>query len=423
MARRRNGTPPSYCLHKQSGQAVFNWPLGGGKYKAILLGKHGTAESHTAYQRVLAEWRAAQGSPAPALKTPNGQPADLTLYEIALQFDKHAERYYRNPTTGEPTGEADNFKDALQPMLGLYGHCSWREFGPLALRAVRVEMVRAGLARKTINARTNRIRRFFRWAASLQIVPESVVVALETVPPFRKGEQVEIKTDSGEQVVTVRESPGVHDIEWERVETVLPHLPRPVAAMVQIMRYSNCRAEDVVIMRTCDLDRGNDPWWEYRPESHKNQWREESSEIHKRLVYLGRRCQELLQPFLKSDQPEAYLFSPREAKAAFQAERAARRTTKRTPSELRRKRRTSPQRAPRARYDVNTFQQSIRRACLKLGVPVWKLLEVRHTRATDVREQYGIEGASASLGNTVEAAQIYAEKNRALARRIAVEMG
>src|SRR4051794_10365312 len=143
MARRRKGTPPSYCLHRQSGQAVFNWPLGGGKYKTILLGKHGSPESHAEYQRVLAEWQAAQGAPAPTSKTADGQPADLTLYEIALQFDRHAERYYRNPTTGEPTGEADNFKDALRPMLDLYGHRPWRDFGPLALRAVRVEMVRA----------------------------------------------------------------------------------------------------------------------------------------------------------------------------------------------------------------------------------------------------------------------------------------
>ncbi len=41
MARRRKGTPPSYCLHKQSGQAAFNWPLGGGKYRTVLLGKYG----------------------------------------------------------------------------------------------------------------------------------------------------------------------------------------------------------------------------------------------------------------------------------------------------------------------------------------------------------------------------------------------
>lgn len=422
MARRPKGTPPSYCRHRQSGQAVFNWPLGGGKYKSILLGKHGSPESHVEYERVLAEWRAANGTARLAVAAANGHPADLTLYEIALAFDKHAERYYRNPTTGQPTGEAENFKDALQPMLDLYGHRPWKDFGPLALKAVRMKMIEAGLARKTANARINRVRRFFRWAASNQLVDASVVTALETVAALRKGEQVEIQTDAGMQVITVRESPGVHDIKWERVDEVLPRLPRPVAAMVQIMRYSNCRAEDVVIMRTCDIVRDEDIW-KYRPESHKNQWREEDNEIHKREVLLGKCCQEVVRPFLNEGQTEAYLFSPLEAKAAFQAERASQRKTKRTPSELKKRRKKHPQRAPRERYDVNTFQQSIRKTCKKLGVRVWKLLEIRHTRATDVRERYGVEGASASLGNTVEAAQIYAEKNKVLAHKIATEMG
>jgi hypothetical protein len=184
MARRRKGTPPSYCLHKQSGQAVLNWPLGGGKYKPILLGKHGSPESHTEYQRLLAEWQASHGAPIAVFKSGNGQPPDLSLYEIALAFDKHAEGYYRNPTTGAPTGEADNFKDALATMLHLYGHSSWREFGPRALRTVRVEMVKAGLARKTINARINRIRRFFRWAVSGQMVPGSVLFDLQCVAPL-----------------------------------------------------------------------------------------------------------------------------------------------------------------------------------------------------------------------------------------------
>jgi hypothetical protein len=51
------------------------------------------------------------------------------------------------------------------------------------------------------------------------------------------------------------------------------------------------------------------------------------------------------------------------------------------------------------------------------------VLQVRHARATEIREQYGIEGAAAALGDTVEAAQIYAENNRKLAERIAREIG
>jgi hypothetical protein len=69
---------------------------------------------------------------------------------------------------------------------------------------------------------------------------------------------------------------------------------------------------------------------------------------------LGPRCQTILRPFL--DRPtEAYLFSPQESRAEYQAQRAMRRKTKRTPSDLKRKRKANPQRAPKDHYTVNTM--------------------------------------------------------------------
>ena len=50
-----------------------------------------------------------------------------------------------------------------------------------ALRAVREEMVRAGLARTTINARVHKIRRVFKWASGVELVPVAVYQALLTV--------------------------------------------------------------------------------------------------------------------------------------------------------------------------------------------------------------------------------------------------
>jgi integrase len=206
-------------------------------------------------------------------------------------------------------------------------------------------------------------------------------------------------------------------VRWEHVEATLPHLARPVAAMVQVMRYSNCRAKDVVLMRGCDL-RMDGEVWGYRPHSHKNAWRG-----HDRVIYLGTQAQAAIRPFLKAD-PQAYLFSPREARAEYQIQRAARWKTERTPSERGRRRKPNPGRAPRERYDVNSFQQSVRRACRRAGLPTWTVLQVRHARATEVREKYGVEGAAASLGNRrVETAQIYAEKNERLSRDIAREIG
>ena len=69
-------------------------------------------------------------------------------------------------------------KDALRPVRRLYGATAARAFGPLALRAVRDLMIRGRLARTTINARIGRIRRAFKWAASVEMIPAGVVEAL-----------------------------------------------------------------------------------------------------------------------------------------------------------------------------------------------------------------------------------------------------
>ena len=49
---------------------------------------------------------------------------------------------------------------------------------------------------------------------------------------------------------------------------------------------------------------------------------------------------------------------------------------------------------------------------------------IRHSRATEVRRHYRLEGAQATLGHArADVTQIYAEKNMELAKRIAREMG
>jgi integrase len=397
MPRRRI---PSYRHYKPKdlGLVVLN-----GRYH--YLGKYGTPESLAEYHRLVQEWLVCQQTQPPR----DGQPPDLTVNALILAFLKHANQHYRHPD-GSSTGEFDNLRDALRPLRQLYGHTVAKDFGPLALRAVQQEMIRAGLCRTVINDRVKRIRRAFRWGVSVELVPAAVIQALETVPALKRGR------------CAARESEGVKPVHWGLVEATLPFLPRPVAAMVQVMRYSNCRAQDVVLMRGCDL-RMDGEVWTFRPVRHKNQWREQTSESHSRVIYLGPRCQEVLRPFLTAD-PRAYLFSPVAARAQYQARRAALRKTTPTPSELRRRRKPNPRRAPRERYDVNSFQQSVRKACQRAGLPVWTVLQVRHTRGTEVRESFGVEGAQATLGHArVETTQIYAEKNQQLARQIAREIG
>jgi hypothetical protein len=172
---------PSYCRHKASGQAVVT--LDG---RDVYLGSFGSPESKDAYDKAVAEWLArGRSAPPPSGQTP---PVDLTVSEVILTFLKQADQHYGSPI-GEPTPEVNiNIKDAVRPLRRLYGKTPARDFGLLALIAVRDEMVRSGtLARGTISARVGRIRRAFRWAASLEMIPATVPAALATLDALKRG--------------------------------------------------------------------------------------------------------------------------------------------------------------------------------------------------------------------------------------------
>ena len=68
MARTHSHELPSYRLHKPKGLAVVR--LNG---RDIYLGKYGTTESKTAYERVITEWLA-NGKQLPPERTPAAMP-------------------------------------------------------------------------------------------------------------------------------------------------------------------------------------------------------------------------------------------------------------------------------------------------------------------------------------------------------------
>ena len=389
-----NKRTPSYCHHKGSGQAVVR--IDG---KDHYLGKYDSEESRQEYDRLIAEWLAA-GRRLPEAKTGDG----LTVNDLILAYWRWAEKNYRDGD-GVPTRELDNLKDALRPLRKLYGDTEAAKFGPMALRTVRENMIGAGLCRRTINTRIGRLKRVFRWAVSYELLPASVYEALRTIPGLQRGR--------GE----ARDTDPIKPVPEADVRATLPFLPPVVAAIAEIQLLTGCRVSEALTMRGCDLD-VTSPNWVYRPAKHKNRNRGID-----RVIFLGPRAQAVVKPFLKTDL-QAFLFSPADAIAARDARRAAARKTKRTPSELHRKRKAKPKRRPRARYDRNSYRQAIERACRKAGVPEWSPLQLRHTAATLIRARYGIEAAKAILGHSrVETSQIYAEQNLNRAEGIMAEIG
>jgi integrase len=187
--------------------------------------------------------------------------------------------------------------------------------------------------------------------------------------------------------------------------------------MVQVQRLIGCRPCEVTIMRPMDLDRAGDVWT-YRPQSHKTEHHNKT-----RAIPVGPRAQALLLPLLEVTPPDGYLFSPKQALAELRARQRATRRSKVQPSQVNRAKR-DPQKQPGGRYRVDSYGQSVRKACAKAGVNPWHPNRLRHARATEIGQQFGIEAVRTTLGHSSpDTSAIYAARDMGLASRVALATG
>ena len=257
---------------------------------------------------------------------------------------------------GKPTSEVPSIKRALTPLLKLYGRRSGRTFGPLALKACRQRMIEDGLTRGVINNHIGRAKRFFKWAAENELVPPEVYHGLQTVSGLRRGRS------------PAPESEPVRPVPDEWIDAVLKHVNRHIAAMIQLQRFTGMRPGEVIMMRACDLDTTGKVWL-YRPRTHKTEHHD-----RERLICLGPRAQEVVQPFLVDDL-KTYLFSPKLAMAERRANLRAIRKTPLTPSQRRRRPKRNPQKRPGECYTIGSYEHAINRGCDKAFPPPRKLTE------------------------------------------------
>jgi integrase len=406
---RKPGKVPAYCLHKASGRAVVRID-GRDRY----LGLYGSAESHAEYERFIAEWRARRAeSSLGANQTLQLVVPSLTIAEVLLRYRAFARGYYVK--NGEPTKELGEMRLALRPLRKLYGDTLAREFGPLTLKSVRQYMIDNDLSRGVINNRVNRIKRFFKWAVSEQLVPPSVYEGLRAVGGLKYG-----RTDA-------RETEPVKPVDDAHVDAVIPHLASQVAAMIQIQRLTGMRPCEAVMIRACDIDLRGDVWI-YEPHDHKMAWRG-----LRRQIPIGPKTQVVLRPFLNLN-TEAYLFSPKDAEAHRNAIRRKNRKSPMTPSQASRTKKKRPKREKREQYDVDSYRRAIKYGIKKVNklrakdgldpIPSWFPLQLRHSRATELNETFGIEAAAVSLGHAhADVTKVYAERNLKLAIQVARKTG
>ncbi len=387
---------------------------------------YGSPESREKYEELVAEWFARNGDTSRLV---------MTVDDLSLLFLQFAENYYRRDD-GSPTGEAHNIRDSLRPLIRLFGSTRIRDFGPTKLKAVRDEMIKAGHCRKHINAEIHRIRRVFRWGVENEHVPAPILQALAAVTSLKVGRSAAVESDP------------VQPVRVATVNATIPHLTPVVAAMVKLQMLTGCRPGEVCLVRPCDVTIQSNGVWVFRPQRHKT-----THHGKDRRIYIGPDGQDVLRPYLKRDS-EAYCFSPAESENERHDIQRRNRKSPLTPSQAAREPKQKRQRAPREYYDANSYGQAIARGCelafdmprelrkMRPGIPTaereerkrlavawrakhcWSPNQLRHTRATAIRERYGIEAAATVLGHSdPRVTEIYAARDFEMAARIMSECG
>jgi integrase len=409
---------PAHCHHKASGRAFVT--LDG---RRIYLGAHGSQASRDGYDTAIASWISRGRRPAVNGTAADGHapPSSPTVTMIVQAFWSHAKTYYVHPD-GAATSEQTTLRYALRHLKRMFGASPAADFGPMKLKAVREAMLqptthtdpktgkpttRAGWARSYVNRQVARLKLMFKWAVSMEMVPAPVYQALATVPGLKRG-----RTEA-------RETKPIRPVAQADVDAVLPHLSRQVAAMVQTQLLTGARPGEVCAMTTAAIDR-TQPVWVYRPTQHKTLHHD-----HVREIRIGPKAQAIVTPFLKLALPDAPIFSPAEAEAQRRAKlTAARKTPITYGNSTGTNRVAKPRRVPQDRYTVDSYRRAIARACEKAGLASWHPHQVRHTAATELRKQYGLDAARVVLGHRSAAiTETYAEMDAEKATRVMAEVG
>jgi integrase len=378
----------------------------------VYVGQYGSAASKQEYGRLVAELAA-----QPSIELPTIRGSDLTVVELCAAYLDFADGYYRKD--GQPTRSIEEARAAIRILNRLYGQIPVADFGPLRLLAIQANLA-AEHARNYVNKLVGYIKRIFKWGVSRQLVPPSVHTSLSTVEGLRKGR------------TTAREPEPIRPVADDVVDATLPYLPVVVADMVRLQRLTGARPGEVCQLRPCDLDRSGEVW-QYRPQSHKTDYRG-----RERVIFVGPQGQAILLPYLLRS-ADAYCFSPAESVEKHQVELRAHRKTRVQPSQ-RSRRKPRPRKTPGDHYMRHSYCQAIargvssvnrqrRREAAEAGVdpllvPRWHANQLRHSKATEIRRQFGLEAAQVILGHAkADVTQVYAERDHALAADVMRKIG
>ncbi|TWU08392.1 tyrosine-type recombinase/integrase [Stieleria varia] len=364
MSRRKRSVPE--MKYHVSGQArVFL----DGRY--FYLGPHGSAEAQARYDTLVSEYLADGRKIQPVVATYQSD-CVITVQNVTAEYRREIDA--REQQLGR-------YRHLCTLLEDEYGDLPAVEFGPRRLAELRDLLVATGNARKTINHYITVIVRIFRHAVSRELIDVNVFQRLETLDPLKRGQ------------TTAAEYKERLPADLAIVKATAEFLSPQARMIITLQIATGMRPKEVFSMRPRDIDRSGAEWF-YRPQSHKTQ----AHGVVRAVPIVGA-AREALTPFLLRD-ADSFCFSPAESAQWFRDQRTAKRKTPpRHGNCVGDVRVANPKRQPGTKFNKDSLNRAVRRACEKAKVPRWTPYQLRHLAATAVAEAIGIEGARALLSH------------------------
>jgi len=407
MGRGSAGSLPQIRKHTARGYYYVRMPVEGGKSRQVWLGKisDGIAAAKKKYHKLIKNLIESGPAPAPS------RLSSVTVEQVCERFTTHAELRYQKH--GRSTGTAERYKMVLKPLKLMFGKMPVTKFGLKNLLALRnwwlsQRIQRGGesvpLSRTTVNDRMSQTVAVFARARQWGIVPKEVLWDLRDLQPLREYE------------TAARETEPVRPAKEADIDAVIAELRKTnpvVADMMRVHALTGCRSSELCLMRPCDIEKFKDGVWEYEPSESKTEHHQKG-----RIIPIGPKAQAILEPYLANLRQTDFVFSPKRAEAAACAIRVENAVTHKNyqRADVRKK-------PPGDRYSHDTYRRSVQRAAKRIGVKITPH-QLRHSAATAIDQKIGKEAAKTVLGHSnLRTTDIYADYNRPLAHRAALELG
>lgn len=291
-----------------------------------------------------------------------GEPPEtcLTINEFCLAFLRHAVEYYSKDR--RPNAEVDCLKSAIRPLVNLFGENPADKLTPLMMKAVREKYIEAGWSRGFCNRSVNRIRHIWKWGVENGMISVTTLHALQAISPLKAGKCAAPDYKKREAIPT------------EDIEAVRLQLSQRDRDALDLLLLTGARPSELLRLDASKINRAGDVW-SVELTDHKNAHRGKT-----RTLYFGPKAQEILNRY--------------------------------------------PSTGKLLNIRRDSFSSIIKLACQKAKVSPFVPYQLRHTKATELRDTIGIEAAQATLGHSQpNMTARYSSKLDKLAAQVALQTG